>query len=90
MSPKEAVTSPYLTPIVTGCMVVVFSFVLVRVGAASDALSLEMEKKASKEFVLQNIEAAKKEIDAKRDADYREIKANILYIKEGVDELKRK
>jgi len=92
MSPKEiaANVSPWFPTIITGGILTLFSFFLTRSAAASEEMKKEMETKATKEFVMQQIEATKKEIDAKRDADFREIKTNIQYIKESVDELKRK
>lgn len=93
MSPREItskVTANPLFPIASGIILTLFGFLLTRSAAATDALKQEMEEKASIKYVDEKMNETKKEIDAKRDADFREIMTNIQYIKEGVDELKHK
>ena len=93
MSAKEIatkVTTNPLFPIASGAILTLFGFLLTRSAAATDELKREMSEKASVKYVEERINETKKEVDARRDADFREIMTNIQYIKEGVDELKRK
>ena len=93
MSTKEIatkVTTNPLFPIASGAVLALFGFLLTRSAAATDELKREMSEKASTKYVEERLIETKKEIDARRDADFREIMTNIQYIKEGVDELKRK
>ena len=48
----------------------------------------KLEKKADKTELYNAIDNAKKEMDLKRDADYRELKTDLKYIREGIDDLK--
>lgn len=89
MSPKEAANrwAPgAISSFVVGLILVFIQF------AKDDtkAQNAKIDNKADKQYVDEKIEAAKKEIDAKREADYRELKTMIIYIKEGVDELRGK
>jgi hypothetical protein len=74
----------------SGSLLTIALFIAGRAYFVMDAFSTELKTKASEAYVITTVETAKREIEAKRDADYRELRANLSYIKEGIDELKQR
>lgn len=87
MSPRETANKyiPGLTLLLT-----VLCFVYTSYKTDTQAIEVQIKEKADIKYVDKEIESAKKEMDAKRDADYREFRTDIKYIREGIDELKKK
>lgn len=87
MSPRETANKwlPGLTLIIS---IVFFAISLYK--SDTQAIEVELKNKPSKDEMKDAIDAAKREMDSKRDADYREFRTDIKYIKEGIDELKKK
>lgn len=88
MSPRET-ANKWIPSIVPSLIVGVILFLLQVGKDNTSAMNAKLEKKADIEYVDKSIETAKREMDNKRDADYREFKTDLKYIKEGIDELKK-
>ena len=92
MSPREA-ANKWFPGLISAIIVAIVSFVIQAARDDTQAQNKKIDEmstiKADKTYVDKEIEAAKREMDGRRDADYREFKTDLKYIKEGIDELKK-
>jgi len=88
MSPREA-ANKWFPGFISALVITIIGFVIQVARDDTQAQNKKIEEKADKSYVDKEIEAAKREMDGRRDADYREFKTDLKYIKEGIDELKK-
>lgn len=88
MSPRET-ANKWMPGFVSSLLVGIILFIIQISNDKTKAIENKIENKADIEYVDKEIINAKKEMDSKRDADYREFKTDLKYIKEGIDELKK-
>lgn len=89
MSPRET-ANKWFPGFISALVITIVGFVVQAARDDTTAQNARIDSKADKSYVDKEIEAAKREMDGKRDADYREFKTDLKYIKEGIDELKKK